>query len=101
MKLLISQAVCLFPSDYSGKTINQSELAVESLIKYIDSQITDLYSNDEDSNAFARWANVLDNMDLYESPSRENVDENEELDVLNGNVLMVDQLWLWVIDEGE
>ncbi|KUI72968.1 Protein SERAC1 [Cytospora mali] len=57
----------------------------------------DLASDDED--AIESWTNDLDEMTLDKSQSIE-YDEEEESDILNGNILMVDQLWLWAIDMG-
>ncbi|KUI55484.1 hypothetical protein VP1G_02816 [Cytospora mali] len=57
----------------------------------------DLASDDED--AVESWANDLDEMTLDNSQSIED-DEEEESDILNRNILMVDQLWLWAIDMG-
>jgi hypothetical protein len=56
------------------------------------SEITGPASDDGDA--------ILGEMVMNNSQPDDYDDEEEEFDILNGNILMVDQLWMWVIDNG-
>lgn len=62
------------------------------LINCINSEMTGLASDDGDA--------ILGEMVMNNSQPDDYDDEEEEFDILNGNILMVDQLWMWVIDNG-
>lgn len=60
---------------------------------FINSEIIDLALHDGDA--------ILGEMALDASQINEYDDEEEEFDIVNGNILMVDQLWMWAIDGGK
>ncbi|ROV93978.1 hypothetical protein VSDG_06252 [Cytospora chrysosperma] len=88
---------------YEDKPVKSLDLEESVLIRvhkfqsderfHHNNEMTGLASDDGDA--------ILGEMVMNNSQPDDYDDEEEEFDILNGNILMVDQLWMWVIDNGE